>query len=428
MTQRIQTIDRTDAKGREEGRLGPEALRGTARRVFVGVILLYFIIGLEILIMISPFAAFFYAAFNPVLLFLAKWPATRWLSAFFLPHMVLPPGLFLQTVRVAGSVLFVGGTIVFLLCAGQVYFHKFSRRGPALGGLYRWIRHPQYLALGATGLGLAILWPRFLTIVLWTVMLGLYYLLARDEERRMVAQFGDPYRTYMARTGRFLPRRLEKALSRLPFPRSPAVRALAGFALVAVIDVGGAFALRTYTVARLPLWSSGRVAALAILPGDAIMLEHRMADVLELPEVATRLAQDPGPVLVYLVPKNYVMQGMIADTDPRWRLYKHHQPLAMIADWIFHPFRHLQGGHMMMHHDLGDQPAAGSPPDGAVRRLIFLRLEATGAVATPASSFAINVTRVPQFFVDVDIHNLVLLDVKDLGPGTGWGAVPTPMF
>ena len=33
--------------------------------VLGGIVLLYFIIALEVLIMISPFAAFFYAAFNP---------------------------------------------------------------------------------------------------------------------------------------------------------------------------------------------------------------------------------------------------------------------------------------------------------------------------------------------------------------------------
>lgn len=109
------------------------------RGLFGGVIVLYFIIALEVLIMISPFAAVFYAALNPVLLFFAEWPATRWLTAFFLPHMVTPPGVFLQVVRVAGSVLFVAGAIVFLICAGQVYFHKLFRPGPALGGLYRWI-------------------------------------------------------------------------------------------------------------------------------------------------------------------------------------------------------------------------------------------------------------------------------------------------
>ena len=39
--------------------------------IFRGAIVLYFVIGLEILIMISPAAGFFYAAFNP---FLLPWP------------------------------------------------------------------------------------------------------------------------------------------------------------------------------------------------------------------------------------------------------------------------------------------------------------------------------------------------------------------
>ena len=398
-------------------------------RGFLGAAIgLYFIIALEVLIMISPFAAFFYAAFNPVLLFFARWPATRWLAAFFLPHMVLPPGLFLQTVRVAGSILFVGGMAVFLVCAGQVYFNKLSHRGPALGGLYRWIRHPQYVALALTGLGLAILWPRFLTIVLWAVMVGLYYLLARDEERRMVAQFGDQYRNYLTRSGMFLPQALEQTVSRLPLPKSPGFRSLLGFAFLVLVAVGGAFALRAYTIARLPLWSLGRVTAMAILPGDSVMLEHRMADVLELPEVKSGLDQAPGPVLVYLIPQQYVMQGMIADIGPQWRLYEHHQTLAMITDWIFHPFRHLQGGHMMMHHDVATSAAESGAPGAVIRRLIFLRVETPEGQSAPTLLFAINNTRVPQFFVDVDIHNLVLLEIHPLGPGTGWGRVPTPMF
>ena len=397
--------------------------------LFGGVIILYFIIALEVLIMISPFAAFFYSALNPVLLFFAQWPAVRWLTAFFLPHMVVPPGLFLQTIRVAGSVLFVVGAVIFLVCAGQVYFHKFFRRDPALGGLYRWIRHPQYLGLGATGLGLAILWPRFLTIALWTVMVGLYYLLARDEERRMVKQFGDQYRDYVVRTGMFVPRGMEPFVDRLlPFQKSPLLRPLLGFVLLVVVAVGGAFALRAYTIAQLPLWSEGRITAMAILPEDSILLEHRMADVLELPEVKSRLDQSSGAILVYLVPQNYVMQGMIADTGQQWRLYEHHQTLAMIADWIVHPFRHLQGDGMMVHHNMGGTSATSSASGGIARRLIFLQIDSPRPWNTREVVFGITTTRVPEFFADVDMHNLILLDIQSLGPGTGWGRVPTPMF
>ena len=53
------------------------------------VILLYLLIGLEIIIMISPFAAYFYAGYGPLLNALYAHPATAWLTGFFLPHAVI---------------------------------------------------------------------------------------------------------------------------------------------------------------------------------------------------------------------------------------------------------------------------------------------------------------------------------------------------
>src|ERR1041384_8128262 len=106
---------------------GPALGRRTSR----GVILLGFVVAFEILIMISPFAAYFYAVFNPFLLTLNQSPATRWLTAFFLPHMVVPPNEVLAGIRVAGSVLFLTGLAVFLLCAVQVYYGKLRKWGRA---------------------------------------------------------------------------------------------------------------------------------------------------------------------------------------------------------------------------------------------------------------------------------------------------------
>jgi len=391
-------------------------------RVIGGVIFLYFVIALEVVVMISPFAGFFYAAFNPVLLFLASSTSTRWLGDFFLPHLVAPPGALLRTVRVAGSVLFVGGAVAFFVCAAQVYWSKLARRGPVQGGLYRWIRHPQYVALAATGLGLAILWPRFLTVVLWAVMVALYRILARDEERRMTKQFGEGYHSYQVTTGMFLPRPLEAALGRVPGPRAGWVSATLGHALPLAVAVGSAFALRAYTVSRLAVWSDGDVTALPILSADITPVTHRMKAVLGMPEVRARLPAG-AVVLAYVLPVDYVMQGMIADTEPSWRLYQHHQTLPMIADWVVHPFSHLEGGHAHMHGDVA-VPAGG----GVVRRIIFVRVETTHGDTSPAALFSVRVARRPLFFTDVDFHALRLLKVEDLGPGTGWGNVPTPMF
>jgi hypothetical protein len=63
-------------------------------------VVLCFIVALEFVIMISPFAFVFYAALNPILLALNQSVVTRWLTAFFLPHMVVPPNAFLKALRV----------------------------------------------------------------------------------------------------------------------------------------------------------------------------------------------------------------------------------------------------------------------------------------------------------------------------------------
>jgi protein-S-isoprenylcysteine O-methyltransferase Ste14 len=389
------------------------------KAIFNSAIVLYFIIGLEIMIMISPFAGFFYSVFNPFLLKVSEYPATRWLSSFFLPHLVVPPGDFLKFFRVMGSVFFLLGLAVFFICALQVYANKLLKKGTALKGLYSVIRHPQYVGLGIAGIGLSILWPRFLMPVLWLVMILLYYWLSKDEERRMLKQYPDTYREYMEMTGMFLPKKIEKMV--LP---AGTVGKAAILVLMAVFIIGGAFYLRDYTVKHLPLWSKSNVSALAVIPEDMEKMEYRMPDILSMKEVKIRL-KDNEHYLVYFLPADYIMQGLIADTGGDWKLYKQHHTISMITDWIFHPFRHLTEGHHAMQGAAGHDVYAMNM--GMVRRLVFLKIQDV-AVNKPYDLLSINAGREPQFMLDVEIHNLSLLDLKDLPKNTGWGTVPTPVF
>lgn len=387
------------------------------KTVLSSAIVLYFVIGLEILIMISPFAGFFYTVFNPFLLEIAKHPATRWLSAFFLPHMVIPPGIFLKSLRVAGSVLFVGGLAVFTVCALQIYAAKFLKKGAVLKGLYAYIRHPQYLGLAICGIGLSILWPRFLVAVLWLAMVLIYYLLSRDEERRMLKAHKAEYEKYLKNTGMFLPRAVESKIA----PSSAAGKA-ALFVLIATLVIGGAFALRAYTTRHLPLWRGVNVVALSILPEDTYMMDHRMADVLQKEEIRKRLK--PGEnYLVYVLPENYIMQGLVADTGGEWKLYKRHHTIGMLFDWIFHPFRHLRQGH----HSLHGRTEHHGMSSGVIRRLVFVGVHDI-EVEKSSDVFSMKARRVPEFMADVDLHELRILDTKDLPADTGWGKVPTPIF
>jgi protein-S-isoprenylcysteine O-methyltransferase Ste14 len=390
------------------------------RAVFSGAILLYFIICLEILIMISPFAGFFYSAFNPFLLGLAKYPATRWLSSFFFVHLLVPPDDFLKFVRIMGSVLFMAGLTAFLVCAFQVYASKFLKTGPALKGLYSVIRHPQYLSLAVAGAGLAIMWPRFLVVVLWIAMVFVYYLLAKDEERRMRKQFPVPYQQYMDRSGMFLPKRMERILG-----FSTAAGRLVLFVVLSAAALGGAFLLRDYTITHLPLWTEGNVAVLPISSGDEPMLQHRMGDILQLEEVKSRLRGNQA-YLVYFLPQDYVMQGLIGDTGGDWQLYKQHHAMSMITDFVIHPFGHLAGGHHAMHYG-GAAAAEHNMGSTTVRRLIFVRIPNETA-DKPSHLFALNAIRIPDFMVDVDVHALRVLAAKNLPVETAWGKVPTPVF
>jgi protein-S-isoprenylcysteine O-methyltransferase Ste14 len=381
---------------------------------------LYFVIAFEVLIMISPFAGFFYSVFNPVLLKLAAHSSTRWLSAFYLPHMILPADGLLRSIRIMGSMLFVIGMAFFSICAIQIYAAKFTKKGAVLGGLYSKIRHPQYLALSIAGMGLAILWPRMLTAVLWIVMIFVYYFLAKDEERRMLKAHRETYEPFMKRTGMFLPGGLERLIS----PSSKPGKAALGIVLTIVV-LGSAFLLRAYTIGHLTLWTGGgNVVAMAILPEDNLKMEHRMASILALPEVRNRLEVDKH-YLVYFMPRDYIMQGMIADTGMDWKLFEQHRTIGMIADWVFNPFGHLRDGHHAMHGAM--HHASGGTETEVTRRLIFLSIEGEDIRST-AGLFSINALRVPQFMVDVELHDVRMLDVKDLPHGSGWGSVPTPMF
>jgi hypothetical protein len=122
------------------------------------------------------------------------------------------------------------------------------------------------------------------------------------------------------------------------------------------------------------------------------------------------------------------MQGMIADTGGDWKLFNQPHALPIIADWIFNPFGHLRDGPHAMHggRRMSSQPTA-TRREGVVRRVVFLSIEDI-AVQVPADLFAINGRRVPQFMLDVDLHDMQLLKVQDLPHGSGWGMVPTPRF
>src|SRR5919106_569545 len=93
-----------------------------------GALVVLGIAAAEVLIMISPFAGFFYAhlQFGPVLEVLSTSRLTAWLDGFFLSHAVTTASLIIEWHRKAGLALMVLGLAGFVLSATQVYGNKLT--------------------------------------------------------------------------------------------------------------------------------------------------------------------------------------------------------------------------------------------------------------------------------------------------------------
>ena len=409
-------------------------------------IIVFFIMAFEFLIMISPFAFFFYSVFNPLLQWLDQYATTRWLTTFFLPHMVLPPTPLLKAIRILGSLFFILGALAFTVCALQVYLGKILQWGVADKGLYRYIRHPQYVGLGIWGIGLAILWPRFIVLVTLSLMFIIYYFLAKDEERRMLSQYGEVYEQYLMRTGMFIPRSIERQfhfIGRL-LPNTT-FRSFVISALIIISVIGSGLICREFTLHSLPLEAKNNITLISVLPEIKGLNERVLDDIFRgQGEENISFLQEEKDYLGYLMPVDHIMQGMIADTGREFHLFKRHNTFALIRDWVLHPFQHLRRPaaiHMAQLENVDPAiarrhhcPLGINDPDMECehcpyRRVIFVELEPNrGNHVSKDKIFSFGTTRVPIGFIDINTITGKIINMRRVEKATAWKGVPTPAF
>jgi protein-S-isoprenylcysteine O-methyltransferase Ste14 len=73
-------------------------------------------------------------------------------------------------------------------------------------GIYRWVRHPVYGSYFASVVSSFLLASNWLVGLLGLAYLALIVERTGHEEQMMLDEFGDEYRDYMRRTGRYFPR------------------------------------------------------------------------------------------------------------------------------------------------------------------------------------------------------------------------------
>lgn len=101
-----------------------------------------------------------------------------------------------------GNLLMVTGMLTIIW--GWIAIHR-ANGFLVTGGIYRYVRHPQYTGIFLITVGMLIQWPTIITLIMWPVLIISYYRLAKREEKVMLELFGDEYRDYMTRTPAFIP-------------------------------------------------------------------------------------------------------------------------------------------------------------------------------------------------------------------------------
>lgn len=382
--------------------------------------LVYVVIVFEILFMISPLALYYYSAYRPFLNLLRRSPATAWLDQFFLPHFSQTSSPALTLLGQIDEAVFFAGVALFLVGFVQIYFTKFFRRGqPVTGLLYRWIRHPQYLAVAIIGIGVMLHWPRFLVLVGYVTMLFLYYFLARHEERRCLERYGDSYASYLAHTGMFLPRSWTGWLPRW-LPERGAARDVA-LAAAYLVLLGGAVAagfwLQDYSLHHVSSYSTSYHAIVDSIFGDSQEeSSSTWADIVALSpakleparlERALKLAMRDERVSEFLMaPDSGNVKKLVVYVVPiEWRL----PDLPMESQ--------PTGGHY-------------TPPDFDPNKfkVLFTRVECYGPDAEGLDIVKRAVRREPIALVKVDLANHLVMGWETPPATVRWGDVPTPYF
>ncbi|MFL5047129.1 MAG: methyltransferase family protein [Xanthobacteraceae bacterium] len=129
----------------------------------------------------------------------------------WLPSRVLWAGLTGDLLRIAGAVLLFGGLVLLvraqldLGASWRIGIEEGARPGLVTSGLYRFCRNPIYLAFAIVMLGYTMLLPTLLSLIMLIATYGGFRQQTLREEAYLMRTYGEAYRDYTSRVGRFWP-------------------------------------------------------------------------------------------------------------------------------------------------------------------------------------------------------------------------------
>ena len=137
---------------------------------------------------------------------LVPWLITDWHPGAPLSHLV--------PLRVLGAVLVVAGTAILVSAFARFVVEGLGTPAPVaptehlvVGGLYRYVRNPMYLAVVAVILGQALIFGRLVLVVYAVIVGALMWAFATwYEEPALTRKFGQEYQQYRSAVPGWWPR------------------------------------------------------------------------------------------------------------------------------------------------------------------------------------------------------------------------------
>ena len=393
-----------------------------------GTIAAYCLIGIEIIIMISPFALYFYSVYGPVLEFFSASPYFSWTTEFFLPHMVFTDDPVILAVSYL-QVLLIIGLVLFFTAAVPLYYGRFTDKGVVQISFYSKIRHPQYLFLAISGFGLLLYWPRFIILIMYVTMLYVYYLLARNEEWRMKLEAPQIYERYMKNTPMFLPGEPGGKIYQFLFDwmKPKWLGIFVTYCLALTLSVGVAMGLRSYTVKQLPTVETESMVLLPVFPRPVEETMKLYQKVISSDEVRLALKEQGDANLAYIFPSDFFLTALVTDKDRRFS-DDIIERFPEVLEWHQHKFNGGLAKFFRIFYNFVSTLGTVET-DYDVERFVFVRVEKNGKTLLTADDLlGVGVSRKPVLLVDVDAYDQAILSVIKTSDKHKWGTMPMPSF
>lgn len=402
----------------------------SGKLLLAGTIFTYCLIGAEIVIMISPFALYFYSVYGPILNLLASSPMANWLTEFFLPHLVFPDNPLLTAISYL-QICLVLGLALFLSAAIPLYYGRFTGKGVVRRGFYARIRHPQYLFLALSGFGLLLYWPRFIILILFITMLYVYYFLARHEEWRMKQEQPLVYEAYMRSTSMFLPGEPGGRIFHLflGWIRPRWLGLLVSYFGVLSLSILLALSVRNFAGSTIPstLDSQTGVMLVSVFPRPAAEMHEIYKAALENAAVRQALDAKKGVNLVYIMPGDFFLMALVTDENRRFS----DDMIARfpeVLEWHEHKFRGGLGKFFRIFYNFV-KTLGTVHTDYDTERLVFVQVKKAGGQAVlPQNIFDLGLQRFPALIVDIDSDSRQVRSVVGTSESHKWGSMPMPTF